>query len=149
MARLDLDEALTLFHRVRRAFSTAAAPQWAHLDLTMAQLKVLFVLHEEGGLPVSALAQRLGGKLPAVSLLVDRLVHAGLVRRSHDQIDRRRVLLELTPKALQLTRRLNEGTSPVRSWLSEMSAEGLHALVRGMDELATVIETRAQKRRAS
>src|SRR5690348_2442545 len=90
-------DALDAYQAVKREVTAATWPEWAQLDLSMAQLKALIALHESGRLTVSALAERLGAKPPATSGLIDRLVQAGLVVRDGDPDDRRRVLLELTP----------------------------------------------------
>jgi DNA-binding MarR family transcriptional regulator len=149
MAHTQIDAALTLFQRVSRAMSSMASPEWTHLELTMAQLKVLMVLHEEDRLPVSMIAEHLGGKLPAVSLLVDRLVQAGLVTRSHDEADRRRVLVELSPKARQLASRLQQSRPQLREWLRGMSPEALHSLIKGLEAFANVVEAKTGSRKTS
>lgn len=147
MGTSEIDQALTLFKRVSRAMSSMASPEWTHLEVTMAQLKVLMVLQEDGSLPVSMIAEHLGGKLPAVSLLVDRLVHAGLVTRSHDEADRRRVLVELSPKARQLTNRLQQSRPQLREWLRAMAPDALHSLIIGLEAFADVVEAKTTSHR--
>ncbi len=51
---------------------------------------------------VGELAERLNSRHHSVVGLVDRLMSRELVRRRHDEEDRRRVLLRLTPKAEEL-----------------------------------------------
>jgi len=48
------------------------------------------------------LAESLGLTSASTTALVDRLEKAGLIRRSRDVTDRRRVLLEVTPSAMEL-----------------------------------------------
>lgn len=57
-----------------------------------------------GGHPITAgeLASRLGLGAPATTGLVDRLEHAGHVRRERDPHDRRKVTIVMQPRALQL-----------------------------------------------
>lgn len=58
----------------------------------------------QNGHPVTSgeLAARLGLGAPATTGLVDRLEHAGHVRRERDPHDRRKVTIVMEPKALQL-----------------------------------------------
>lgn len=56
--------------------------------------------------PIGRLAGELHLSSAATTELVDRLEHAGLVRRERDTADRRRVLLVLDPSAQQLGREL-------------------------------------------
>ena len=70
-------------------------PPLLDIDVTMAQLKTLFVLFMEawseadGGLRVSDIAGRLGVTAATTSTLLDRLVERGLVERREDPLDRR------------------------------------------------------------
>jgi MarR family transcriptional regulator, organic hydroperoxide resistance regulator len=117
----------------------AASPSWLELNLTMAQLKTLIVLHDEGPLPIGQVGYRMGVTLPTASYQVDRLVRAGLVERVEDVRDRRRTLVHLTSKADELVRSLRQGRAgQLRSWLIEMSPEDLRALDRGLSALAAI-----------
>lgn len=78
--------ALTLFHQ--------AAADSAGLSGTDYQASNLLDL--DGPMTSGELAKRLGLSLAAGSRLVDRLIEAGIARRSHDPSDRRRVLVEHT-----------------------------------------------------
>lgn len=74
----------------RRAIAAAGRRISAH------QAAVLARLDRRTGVTLTALAAAIGVALPTMSLLVDRLVRAGLVRRERDPADRRRVLLRLS-----------------------------------------------------
>jgi DNA-binding MarR family transcriptional regulator len=74
----------------------------APLGLTPAQSEVLRILAESQPLTLTALGSQLvceSGTNP--SRLVDRTVDAGLVERTVDPADRRRVTLALTPKGAE------------------------------------------------
>jgi len=77
-----------------------------NIDLTLAQLRTLAILAEEGPLVIGQIAQRLGIGLSTGGHLVDRLVQAGLAERMEDAEDRRRTLAQLTPKGEDLYARL-------------------------------------------
>jgi DNA-binding MarR family transcriptional regulator len=67
--------------------------------------KCLDVLQEHEPMAAGALAEELGLTTGAITTLLDRLEKAGYVTRTRDTVDRRRVLVELTP----LARRRIEG----------------------------------------
>lgn len=64
-------------------------------------------LAPEAGMTVNELADHLLLKPQTAVELVDRLEDAGLVRRTRDEADRRRVLLGLTAKANRLLEKLS------------------------------------------
>ena len=81
------------------AFSEAAATE---AGLTPRQHQALLAIKgaPEGTAPtIGHLAERLGIRPHSAVELADRLEQAGLVRRAHDQADRRRVVLTLTEDA--------------------------------------------------
>jgi DNA-binding MarR family transcriptional regulator len=69
--------------------------------ITAAQWRVL-VLAAEGDCNVSAVAEDLRVHRSNASRLCDRLVTAGLLRRRRSELDRRHVLLALTPAGRRL-----------------------------------------------
>jgi DNA-binding MarR family transcriptional regulator len=118
----------------------AAGPSWLELNLTMAQLKTLVLVADDGPMHVGQIAERMGVTLPTASYQVDRLARAGLVRRVEDQRDRRRTLVEVSRKADDLLRSLRHGRAgQLRAWLEAMPVDDLDALERGMAALQRVI----------
>ena len=67
----------------------------AQIDLTLPQYRVLGIL-SEGSAAASGLAQRLAVRPPSITAVIDGLVARGLVDRSHEESDRRRITLRLT-----------------------------------------------------
>ena len=108
------------------------------LDLTPAQSEILRILGDHNGLTVNGVGAMLvcdSGVNP--SRLVDRLVQAGLVERTADANDRRRVRLTLTARG----RALEEGVRAIENAIydeidrlpaSEELARALAILVDGL-----------------
>ena len=139
MSRLSADEALAAYKAVHRALLTSTATRWRDLDLSMQQLRALYLLRDEEEASVGRLAELFGVGLPAASLLADRLVRAGYVERRGDPTDRRRVLLSLSRTGIRLVTDLREGShSLLRRWMASLSPEDLKALGRGWRALADV-----------
>jgi DNA-binding MarR family transcriptional regulator len=137
----DVEEALQALQAVQRTVMAATWGRWSDLDLTMHQMKALHILGQCGALTVGALADRQGTKLPAASVLADNLVHAGLVERSDDPEDRRRVQLRLTPRGEEIVRRPQAVAELIRGWIEQLDGAELRALSRGLRALAAVAAT--------
>jgi DNA-binding MarR family transcriptional regulator len=97
--------------RLRRQMRAHGTP-----GLTVAQLRALIYLRREPGAGLSALADHLGMSLPATSALTQRLVVAGLIDRSGDPTERRRIRLRLTPPGAN---HLAQAQAAVRGWLAD------------------------------
>lgn len=107
------EEARWLADYLRKMVSGRPAV-WAGSELTLAQLLALHFISAKAPVTLITLSELLGTRPPATSAMVDRLTRAGLVRRTPDHTDRRRVLLAVTGQAsamigkidLQTARRL-------------------------------------------
>jgi DNA-binding MarR family transcriptional regulator len=145
MTEGSVDEALSAYKKVHRALLTSTASRWRHLDISMQQLRALYLLRDEEVATVGRLAELFGIAMPAASILADRLVRAGYVERNEDTADRRRVLLTLTRAGIQLVTDLREGSHQhLRRWMSQLSPADLSALTRGWRALAEVTSNRPQ-----
>ena len=130
-----------------RAMSGMGAAPWLELDVSMAQLKTIFVLAtapaEEGGQGprVSDLARRLGVSAPTASTLIDRLVERGLVERREDPRDRRQVRCRLSAEGQRLAARFYESArARTERLLAELGEEELETVLRGIEALVRAAE---------
>jgi len=85
----------------------APPPDWLEQDLSMGQMRLLFLLEAEGPVPMSRIAAKLGIGMPAASGFVERVERHGLVRRSHRDDDRRIVDCDLTDAGRDLVARIS------------------------------------------
>ena len=107
---------------------------------TNAQVFLLRQLTDEPGLGVSDLAERAQTSQSTASLVIKRLVAAGLVRKQRSAADARKVILMLTPAAHRLVRRapapptalLLEAVQSLSAPQVRELASGLGALVRAL-----------------
>jgi len=132
-------EVLAQYRTLGRAMKATHGPVWMETDLTIAQLRTLLVLAEEGPLVIGQIAQRLGIGLSTGGHLVDRLVQAGLAERAEDPEDRRRTLARLTPKGEDLYARLLNHMQQMQIWIQKLDDDDLAALLQGIQAINRVI----------
>ncbi|PZS28244.1 MAG: hypothetical protein DLM61_15240, partial [Pseudonocardiales bacterium] len=82
-----------------QAVVTASPTVWAGNGMTLLQLIALHFISALAPVTLTDLAQALGTRSPATSAMIDRLTHTGLVHRTQDSQDRRRVMLSITAAA--------------------------------------------------
>jgi DNA-binding MarR family transcriptional regulator len=125
--------------QMARCVVSTQMQEWAQLELTIGQLKVIMMLTGHPGMTISQLAESLSIGKPSTSILVDRLVQQGLLQRTEDEADRRRTLVTLTATGNDLTTRLHQGNiERLAQWYSALAPDDLAALRRGLEALAKV-----------
>ncbi|MFN2495814.1 MAG: MarR family transcriptional regulator [Pseudonocardiaceae bacterium] len=110
---------------------------WASADLTLPQLTALHFIRAEGPLTLAGLAQALGTRPPATSAMVDRLARAGLVRRTPDTKDQRRIRLAVTGAAEPMIGKVDSKTARrVQAVLHSMSPAARRCLTDVLKDTA-------------
>jgi DNA-binding MarR family transcriptional regulator len=99
---------LGAYERFHAWLSKLHAPHFIELNLTLAQLKALYLVAAAGPLSMRELSERLGTVPSTSSELVDGLVALQLLERIADPADRRRVLVQATPVAVDRLEDFNE-----------------------------------------
>jgi DNA-binding MarR family transcriptional regulator len=138
-------EVLEQYRAYFHGLKAQVAPILKNIDLTLAQLRTLAILAEEGPLVIGQIAQRLGIGLSTGGHLVDRLVQAGLAERAEDVEDRRRTVARLTPSGEEIYGQLRMGPQRMQSLLQEMDDNDLKAMLQGMCALNRIIEKQASE----
>ena len=96
-------------------------PVWLAQDLTLAQVRTLFLIARRAPVPMGRIAEILGVSLASASGIVDRLERHGLVEREHRTDDRRIVDCVLTDVG--------------RGFIDEMSGRRIEMARRALDVL--------------
>ena len=126
-----------IFHEIKLSIP----PEWLSSDMTVAQLRVLLLLHTEGQSRMSSIAANLGIAVSTATGIIDNLVKKKLVIRSADIEDRRVVICSLSPQGQEIISRmwalgrfqmekLLRGLSPEQLQKAEEVAEFLLANVK-------------------
>ena len=100
----DLKENIVKFTRLISAAEEEAKGQYAQ-DLTATQLNYLEIIGELHNPTITELASAMGLTKPSVTIVVDRLVAKGFVRKVHSDIDKRSSHLHLTELGEQINKR--------------------------------------------
>jgi DNA-binding MarR family transcriptional regulator len=101
----ELAHALTRAERsVTRQLSRALDEEGCSVE----HWRIMLLLSDGEGHPMTEIADFALLPAPSVTRLIDRMVTGGLVHRTADPGDRRRVLVHLTPRGRTLQRRLDE-----------------------------------------
>lgn len=124
------------FESLMRHVANRHASEFLEIDVTMSQVKVLYMVSVRPDTNMSKVAAQLSVGLSAVSGLVDRLVEHGLLTRHEDPTDRRQHLLALSPKGAHVLERFRElNAAHLDSLLKGLSREELDALRDGFAAL--------------
>lgn len=105
--RLD-DQLCFALYAASRAMVAAYQPFLAPLGLTYPQYLVLLCLWEEDGVTVSHLGERLHLDSGTLTPLLKRMEKDGLVARTRDREDERKVILTLASRGRKLEKRAPE-----------------------------------------
>lgn len=131
----------SLLHRVRDVLMRCEDERFGPYGITSEQYGVLVTLKYMGGSgrPVD-IARWLGRAPNSISMLIDRMVKAGLVRRTRDRKDRRAVNVTLTNKAeIALEPATRDGLEFIQNVMSPLLDEELSTVV----QLLEIIRHRA------
>jgi DNA-binding MarR family transcriptional regulator len=136
----QVEELVGLISRSLFVAFLRGAEQWARLDVTMPQMKVLMLLGLHGSAPVSQLAQQMNVSPPNVTGILDRLEDEkhgpGFVRRTNDPHDRRVVRVVLTEKGQRFLDGIQVASAArTRARIAAMAPEDQAALRRGLRAL--------------
>lgn len=129
-------EILTDFESLMRHVAHRHTPEFLEIDVTMSQVKVLYMASVRPDTNMSMVAAQLNVGLSAVSGLVDRLVEHGLLTRQEDPADRRQHLLNVSPKGARVLERVRElNTAHLDRLLAGLSTPELASLRDGISAL--------------
>jgi DNA-binding MarR family transcriptional regulator len=131
-----VEEVVDIFRKLSKGWQGEMMSALMEIDLSMAQLRTLFVMAKEEQATIGQVAEQLGIGIPTASHLVEKLVQAALAERAEDPTDRRRTLVRLTASGQTLARRLGHSREEqFRSLLFQLTHEELKAIIVGLGAL--------------
>jgi len=126
-----------LIDEVRRSQNATARFDNAVADavgLNRTDTSCVDVIHREGRVTAGRLAEQTGLSSGAMTTALDRLERAGFARRVRDPGDRRRVLVELTPKAAEMQQFYSEHAAYAERLYQRHTIEQLELLLHFVRE---------------
>ena len=130
------EDARWLAGYLRKMVSTRPAA-WAGTEMTLSQLIALHIISAKAPMTLISLSEALGTRPPATCAMVDRLARAGLVCRTPDPTDLRRVLLAATSTAAQMIGKIDPDTArQLQAVLSSMGAAAQRVLTEVLKDTA-------------
>ena len=134
---------------VAEVFESDRARDWLDVDLTIQQVKVVFLAVRMGSLTAGQIGRQLHVGFSTVTGLVDRLAEQGFVSRGEDPNDRRATRVVATDAARALVERLySYRRAEFRQLLEHASTETLVALGEGLSGLAQAARELRSEREA-
>lgn len=82
----------------------AALQAWAHETLSIVHLSVLAALEANGPMSMTKLADTMDVSVASATGIVTRMEKRGVVRRRHDEDDRRVVMVEITSAGAKVSK---------------------------------------------
>ena len=129
----DLSLLMPLLRHAMAHLGVEQTPTGKEIGLTNARMMALAAVGAADGCSMSDLARRLALPSPLATRVADELVARGLVERSGDARDRRRVLLRLTrPGRETLAAVHTEAEQQIGAVLRRMTEDEAGALVVGL-----------------
>lgn len=127
---------------VWHAYQRRTLKQKHFQGVTPGQVRVLSVLMHEAPCSVSTVANALNISMGASSESVDRLVDLGYISREHSTTDRRRVILDLTPRAREIADHVRRvRIAQIAAVFQQMTPEERDGFVRGLHLYRDVLAT--------
>jgi DNA-binding MarR family transcriptional regulator len=125
------------YGRFHAWLTRAHVPDFLELNLTLAQLRALYLVTASGPMSMSHVAERLGTAPSTATGVVDALVQLGLLERTEDPSDRRQVVVGPTPAAHERLEDFSElSRRRLRELLSHIqSTDDLVIIERAIDLL--------------
>jgi DNA-binding MarR family transcriptional regulator len=107
------------------------------LKLTGQQFYMLFFISKKGQCKVTDLADAMEVKPSAITVMIDRLVAQAVVKRRHDDKDRRVVLIEMTDRGHEVLEQITSlRRQIIGSYLKEVEADKLSIFLEVFELIA-------------
>ena len=131
-------KAFMLLHRIRELIFRCQDRVVAEFELTTEQYSVLAAMkYLDTPIRITDIAQWMEHKVNSVSMLVDRMVKAGLLKRIRDLPDRRELRLVITRKGEQAFKLANPRVRKLINEISSpLSSEEINTLIKLLEILS-------------
>ena len=145
-SKILVKQILNASENIFQVMGITIPPEWLMTDMTVAQLRVLLLLHTEGPSRMSSIAGTLGIAVSTATGIIDNLVKKELVTRSADAEDRRVVICGLSPRGQEVINSIwIYGQLQMKKLLNGLSPEQLEKAREVADMLLMNVKTQSAK----
>lgn len=124
--------------RIYELYQMEFAPKW---------FPAFFVLAEDGEKTITEIAVEIGHSQPSVSKIIQEMTLAGLVQENRECADKRRNLVELTPKGIEFAKELKVQCADVDAVIDSVISEARHNLWEAIEEWEYLLDQKSLFRR--
>lgn len=141
-SRPAIERTIASFEVLQHRLMAVHAEEFATVDLTMAQAKLLYVVMAAGEPSLSEIAGRLRVTPSTASGAVDHLVGLGLLSRVEDPSNRRQIRVSITPLGSRTIEQISElGTRQMTALFQTVSDADLEVVQRAIGILSDAVAT--------
>lgn len=134
------------YHTLRRLIKADMGRTLGDMHLSHMQLMTLKTLSHHEPCGVSELSEQLGLSASTVSGLLDRLEAKGVIERTRDESDHRKVLITLTPEARKMAKQLHASFKDLLGTLvTSLTRDDMGAMLRGMNVVIGQLEKKTEE----
>jgi len=124
--------------KVYELYSVEFAPKW---------FPVFFVLAEDGGKTITEIAGEIGHSQPSVSKIVRELITAGLAQENMESPDKRRNIVALTEKGIEISALMKIQYADVDAAIESIISEARQNLWEAIEEWEFLLDQKSLLRR--
>lgn len=115
-------------------------------ELRLSQMKALSAFRSDRPFLMKELADSCGAKLPNMTTMVDNLIEEGFAERERDELDRRKVWVNLTSKGKKVRAHfLKNRRKLAQSIFSKLSEEDKNELLSSLENVCKIFEKTISK----
>ncbi len=138
LIRKDAGKLADFIMFTQRSFLLNLSKELNKGNVSFAQFFLLGYLANEKFLTMTDISKKMGHSTAAATGLVDRLEKLGYVERLHASEDRRKVMVQITPKGVDLVDRMREDiTGSLVDLMSELDKDEQAALLNSYGKLSS------------
>ena len=107
-----------------------------NFNITGPQMFMLHLIHKEEKCKLALLAEKMEVKPSAITVMIDRLEKAGYVERTHDEQDRRSVLVRVTDSGKEVLLKAGQERNRIlKSYLEQLNENEVHTFARLLEKM--------------
>lgn len=140
----NIDTLITLTTKIAKLMHQQTQMSYEERAATILQTQTLSFLEEQPNAKISDVANYMHASLSSTTQMIERMVQAGLVARTHDDQDRRVIHLTVTKDGLTKLRQMKEAKrARMQKLFSGIDQNDIKDLIRIQQKIVQSLEEKA------